>query len=108
LNYLERKWTDHERQSVQDRALQQSSSYLLPMYLDETELPSLHSTTGYLDARAVYRRRARYAILFISRLDDLCHVLAVLSGEGDGDVELVLRHDRSAATASSSCCSETK
>lgn len=52
-HYLERVWTRHERQSAQDRALQQSSPYILPVRLDDTELPGLHSTTGYLDARTV-------------------------------------------------------
>lgn len=51
--YLERVWTRHERRSAQDRALQQSSPYILPVRLDDTELPGLHSTTGYLDARTV-------------------------------------------------------
>lgn len=50
-HYLERKWTNHERQSVQDRALQQGSPYILPVHLDDTELPGLHSTTGHIDAR---------------------------------------------------------
>jgi hypothetical protein len=51
--YLEKRWTRHERQSAQDRALQQASPYILPVRLDDTELPGLHTTTGYLDARSV-------------------------------------------------------
>jgi hypothetical protein len=52
-HYLERKWTNHERRSVPDRALPQGSPYLLPVRLDDTDLPGLHSTTGYLDARTI-------------------------------------------------------
>ena len=51
-HYAEKKWAKHERRSVQDRALQQSASpYLLPVRLDDTELPGLHSTVASLDAR---------------------------------------------------------
>ncbi len=52
-HYLEKEWTRHERQSAQDRALQQASPYILPVRLDDAELPGLHTTTGYLDARTV-------------------------------------------------------
>jgi hypothetical protein len=50
-HYVTRMWTRHERQSAQDRALNQSTAYLLPLRLDDTELPGLPSTVGYLDAR---------------------------------------------------------
>lgn len=50
-HYVTRMWTRHERQSAQDRALNQPTPYLLPLRLDDTELPGLASTVGYLDAR---------------------------------------------------------
>ena len=51
-NYVRKKWTRYERQTVQGRALEQATSpYVLPIRLDDTELPGLHSTVGYLDAR---------------------------------------------------------
>jgi hypothetical protein len=49
--YVEKKWTDHERQSAQQRALEQAFPYILPIRLDDSELPGLHATLGYLDAR---------------------------------------------------------
>jgi hypothetical protein len=52
-HYVDNVWTRYERQSAQDRALQQSSPYLLPVRLDDTDLPGLHSTIGYLDAREI-------------------------------------------------------
>ena len=52
-HYVEKRWPQHERQSAQDRALQESSPYILPVRLDDTQLPGLHSTIGYLDARHV-------------------------------------------------------
>jgi hypothetical protein len=50
-HYGTQMWTRHERQSAQDRALNQPTPYLLPLRLDDTELPGLASTVGYLDAR---------------------------------------------------------
>jgi TIR domain len=52
-DYIVKKWTGHERQAAQDRALQQASPYVLPVKLDSSELPGLHSTIAYIDARQV-------------------------------------------------------
>ena len=51
-HYVQKKWTDYERRSVQDRALQQAVPYLLPIRLDDTKLPGLPSTVLYLDSRS--------------------------------------------------------
>jgi hypothetical protein len=50
-NYLEKKWTTHERKNAQARALVQGSEYILPIRLDETELPGLPGTIAYLDIK---------------------------------------------------------
>lgn len=51
-NYAKKKWTNHELRSAQERALEQGDSeYILPVRLDDTNIPGLHSTTGYIDAR---------------------------------------------------------
>ncbi|WP_328616408.1 TIR domain-containing protein [Amycolatopsis sp. NBC_00355] len=49
-HYVSKKWTGYERQAAQDRAFQQSAPYILPVRIDEAELPGLHSTIGYIDA----------------------------------------------------------
>jgi hypothetical protein len=49
--YNKKTWTSHERRSAQERALTESSAYILPLRLDDTSLPGLHSTTGYYDLR---------------------------------------------------------
>ncbi|MER7077891.1 TIR domain-containing protein [Saccharopolyspora kobensis] len=49
--YLEKKWTNWERQSAQDRGLQQPSPYILPVRLDDSELPGMLTSVAYLDAR---------------------------------------------------------
>jgi hypothetical protein len=50
-HYIRKAWTNHERQSVQARALTSESAYLLPVKLDDAELPGLRPTIAYLDAR---------------------------------------------------------
>ncbi len=49
-HYVAKKWTTYERQAAQDRAFQQTVPYLLPVRIDDAELPGLPSTIGYLDA----------------------------------------------------------
>jgi len=50
-NYVKKAWTKHELRSAQARAFQQNSEYILPIKLDETELPGLPSTIAYIDLR---------------------------------------------------------
>lgn len=52
-HYSAKMWTRHERRSALARGLQQSSAYVLPVRLDDTNLPGLLPTVGYLDARHV-------------------------------------------------------
>jgi hypothetical protein len=48
-HYKEKLWTNHERRSMQERAFSESSEYILPVRFDDTEIPGLHSTVGYLN-----------------------------------------------------------
>src|SRR3990170_6647238 len=50
-NYVKKAWTKHELRSAQARAFQQNSEYILPIKLDETELPGLPSTIAYIYLR---------------------------------------------------------
>lgn len=50
-HYASKPWTRHERQSAQARALTEVGPYLLPVRLDDSELPGLRPTVGYIDAR---------------------------------------------------------
>ncbi|SMD10879.1 toll/interleukin-1 receptor domain-containing protein [Lentzea albidocapillata] len=50
-HYVEHKWARHERKTAQARALGQQNEYLLPIKLDDTEVPGLLSSIGYLDLR---------------------------------------------------------
>lgn len=51
-NYVAKVWTSHERRSAQARAIEErGSAYILPVLLDDTEVPGLPPTVGYLDGR---------------------------------------------------------
>lgn len=50
-HYAQKLWTNHERQSAQARAFEENQEYILPIRLDDTEIPGVLSTVGYLDLR---------------------------------------------------------
>lgn len=50
-HYKEKLWTNHERESAQTRAFQSKAEYILPIKIDDVEIPGIRPTTGYLDRR---------------------------------------------------------
>jgi hypothetical protein len=52
-HYAEKLWTNHERRAAQARAFSESSEYVLPVRLDNTEIPGVTPTTGFLDGRVL-------------------------------------------------------
>lgn len=50
-NYARKLWTNHERQSAQARALSENEEYILPARFDDTDIPGLRDTIGYVDLR---------------------------------------------------------
>lgn len=48
--YKRKVWTDHERQSAQERAIKEKGEYILPVKFDDTKIPGLRDTIGYIDA----------------------------------------------------------
>ena len=48
-HYATKVWTNHERRSAQARALIENREYILPVKLDDTEIPGITPTIGYLD-----------------------------------------------------------
>jgi len=52
-DYARKEWTKHERRSALARVIKEGGGYLLPARFDDTELPGLRPTTGYLDLREV-------------------------------------------------------
>ncbi len=51
--YAAKSWTRHERRSALARALVERDEYVLPARFDDTELPGLPPTVGYVDLREV-------------------------------------------------------
>ncbi len=52
-HYAQKLWSNHERQSAQARAFEENKEYILPIRIDDTEIPGLLSTVGYLDLRSM-------------------------------------------------------
>jgi serine/threonine protein kinase len=46
-HYAAKLWTNHERQAAQARALKEKDVYILPIRIDETEIPGFLSTIAY-------------------------------------------------------------
>jgi hypothetical protein len=63
--YKQKAWTNHERQAAQARAFEESKEYILPVKFDDTEIPGLNSTVGYLDAQQFKPKEV--AILFLEK-----------------------------------------
>ena len=50
-NYARKIWTNHERKNAQARALLENREYILPVRFDDTKIPGLPNTVGYIDLR---------------------------------------------------------
>ena len=50
-HYARKVWPTHERRSAQVRALREKEEYVLPARFDDTEIPGLRETIGYVDLR---------------------------------------------------------
>lgn len=64
-SYKDNVWPGFERKSIQQRQLEQGDGYIIPIRLDDTELPGFHTTTGYL------RRRQGMPFIVRSVIDKL-------------------------------------
>ena len=47
--YNQKLWTSHERESMQARAFRESREYILPARFDDTEIPGISKTIGYIN-----------------------------------------------------------
>lgn len=52
-HYKKKLWTNHERKSAQARAFSEHSEYILPARFDDTEIPGIPPTIGYIDLRTL-------------------------------------------------------
>ena len=51
-HYVAKAWTRHDLRSAQARALESHREYILPTRLDDTPVPGLPDTIGYIDLRS--------------------------------------------------------
>jgi hypothetical protein len=51
-HYAEKLWTKHELRQAQARAFEENSEYILPLRLDNTNIPGINGTTGYVDSKS--------------------------------------------------------
>jgi hypothetical protein len=54
--YAKKLWTNHERKSAQARAFQEAQEYILPARFDDTDIPGVLSTVGYVSLKNRSRR----------------------------------------------------
>jgi hypothetical protein len=65
-DYARKLWTTHERRSAQARAIQENVEYILPARFDDTGIPGLRGTVGYIDLRG--RTPSELAELIVKKL----------------------------------------
>ncbi|SHI01811.1 hypothetical protein SAMN04488109_6819 [Chryseolinea serpens] len=50
-HYNKKLWANHERQAMQSRAFQENQEYILPARFDNTEIPGMLPTIGYISLK---------------------------------------------------------
>jgi hypothetical protein len=50
-HYPLNRWTNAEWTAVQERSLRDASEYIMPLQLDDTQIPGLEASAGYRDLR---------------------------------------------------------
>jgi len=48
-NYANKVWTTHERRSALAKAIEEKEEYILPVRFDDTNIPGIRPTIGYVD-----------------------------------------------------------
>lgn len=67
--YKEKVWTTKEREAAQARALKETLEYILPIRIDDTEIPGMEDTISYLDIRLPEMTPERIVALLLQKLD---------------------------------------
>jgi hypothetical protein len=86
--YATKLWTNHERRSAQARAFQEAQEYILPARFDDTEIPGVLPTVGYVSLKG-------------RSPDDFVSIITrkLISAGGSVPTELVRRDFSSLATS---------
>ena len=88
--YNRKLWTNHERRAAQAKAFQEAQEYILPARFDDTEIPGVLPTVGYVSLRG--RTPEELSSLIVKKL---------VSAGGSVPTELV-RRDFGTASANAS------
>lgn len=86
--YANKLWTNHERRAAQSRAFQEAQEYILPARFDDTEIPGVLPTIGYVSLKD--RTPDDFVSLITKKL---------ISAGGSVPTELVRRDFSSLATS---------
>ena len=78
-HYARKMWTNHERQSAQARAFMDNEEYILPARFDDTEIPGIRNTVGYIDLRGT--SPAELTSLVLAKLDFLPRSAVFIDGD---------------------------
>lgn len=65
-HYAEKVWPNAERRAAQERALRSKQEYILPARFDDSEIPGILDTVGYIDLRQ--KSPGELAAIFLSKL----------------------------------------
>ena len=52
-SYARKVWTSHERAAAQERAISENVEYILPVRFDNTSIPGLRRTVGYINLKGI-------------------------------------------------------
>lgn len=67
-SYSKKLWTNHERESAQSRAFEESKEYILPARFDDTKISGILPTVGFIDLRT--KKPAKFAEMIEKKLKD--------------------------------------
>lgn len=67
-HYKKKLWANHERRSAQARAFGENREYILPARFDDTEIPGVLKTTGYIKLEHLSAKE--FAEMIVKKLDD--------------------------------------
>jgi hypothetical protein len=76
-HYKRKLWANHERESAQARAFKTRGEYILPVRLDDTKIPGVRSTRGYIDLREVSADEVAH--LIVKKLGKSAEIQSMIS-----------------------------
>jgi len=83
--YTKKAWAHHELKSAQARAFEGDSDYILPIRLDDSDLPGMRSTVGYIDGRKVPVSQVCELIMAKLGVESKWNIAEMLESDDDED-----------------------